>query len=304
MSLGGLGLGDKAKMGINGLKLGLGQTYFRIFPKLCPSCCDRDYSTFVPLAPHWVDCCNTCGLGRTMPPPRHRKHREIHEHIYSADRYAEEFLVQYAPYLDNAYSRGINLICQRKPRGRLLDVGCGFGYFLNFAGNRGFEAEGVELSDSLAKEGRRRFGVKIRTQTIEALLGESAKYDVITAWDSLEHFTDPIGSITIMREMISNDGLLLVRVPDFSFARRRLPQTTISRYLKWAYPLDVPQHAWHFSKESIEILMKKCGLEVVTSISSEQDEYTPKRGEEWPRVLAEMREDGLSCEMTVLCARA
>jgi 2-polyprenyl-3-methyl-5-hydroxy-6-metoxy-1,4-benzoquinol methylase len=302
--LGGLGLGVKARRALDFSRCEVGRACYGVFPPICSACGGKSYRHFISRSPHWVDYCVGCGTGRTMPPARKNKHWQVHTEIYSADGFVDKYMVHYAPYLDHAFCRGLELIGRHGGGGKLLDVGCGFGYFLRMAEAAGYESEGIEITEALAIAGRERYGVRITAAAIETGGSGGEPYDVITVWDALEHFAEPSAILGRLFEMLSKQGLLLVRVPDFSFARRGLPAAFIDRYLQFVYPLDVPQHAWHFSQSGLEKMFAASGFECLERVDSQPDEYTPMDKQEWRDTIKEMGALGLSAETTVLFRKA
>ncbi len=108
-----------------------------------------------------------------------------------------------------------------KGKGRLLDVGCANGVFPWIASQRGWQAEGVEVSPFAAQWGRKQFGVTIHQGKIEDLpAGES--YDLITLWDVLEHLPDPAGVLSECNERLKPEGILAILTPDSESLVNRL----------------------------------------------------------------------------------
>ena len=78
-----------------------------------------------------------------------------------------------------------------RPAGRLLDVGCHVGTFIELAERAGFEVAGVEPSRWAAKRAEARVRGPVHVGVVEdAPLPEGA-YDVVTMWDVIEHLPDP-----------------------------------------------------------------------------------------------------------------
>lgn len=78
-----------------------------------------------------------------------------------------------------------------QPPGRLLDVGCSAGFFLSAAKARGWSAEGLEINPGTAAHAAQSTGCRVYNVPLEDIGDEARGYDVITAWDVLEHLRDP-----------------------------------------------------------------------------------------------------------------
>jgi 2-polyprenyl-3-methyl-5-hydroxy-6-metoxy-1,4-benzoquinol methylase len=138
--------------------------------------------------------------------------------------------------------------------GKVLDIGCGNGLYLLLLKQLGWNAEGFDLADH-ATPSLRQAGIRVHTERLERLLAFSESYNVITMWHVLEHLYDPLGDLKIIRRLLSNDGLLLVEVPN---------STSIPAKLfggDW-FPWDLPRHLSHFSPDSLTRMLKKAGFRV------------------------------------------
>lgn len=136
--------------------------------------------------------------------------------------------------------------------GKLLDVGCGVGEYVNFAGNNGWEAWGVEPDDEAVRIGRDS-NLNIKQGVAEQLPFENDSFDVIRAWHVIEHTHSPSKAISEMSRVLRSDGHLLISVPNYSSTQRRV--------LSGCWPhLDVPRHLQHFTPESFKQILSKEGF--------------------------------------------
>ena len=237
-----------------------------------------------------------------MPPVAESRQVERHVQIYSRSSYIATYLESYGPYLTNSFQRGLDRLVRHKASGsKLLDVGCGFGFFLSMARDAGFAVEGIEVGPSLAREGKRMYGLEIRPGDILELdLGQMA-YDLVTAWDVLEHCANPGDVLMRFSELVAADGLLLIRVPDLGFLQQGLPKHFCQSYLDLVFPLDVHEHAYHYTEDSLRLLPNRYGFEIIDRWPSDDDEYTPRDIPEYADLLNEMRRHRVACEMNFLC---
>jgi 2-polyprenyl-3-methyl-5-hydroxy-6-metoxy-1,4-benzoquinol methylase len=111
----------------------------------------------------------------------------------------------------------------RKPPGRLLDVGCGDGHFLELCRESGWTTYGLELSRAATERGLRRgltmlphdwLDKAARTGTEES---EKDRFDVITLINVLETVPDPAAMLQSVRQALAPGGILLVRVGNGGF---------------------------------------------------------------------------------------
>jgi len=145
-------------------------------------------------------------------------------------------------------------------RRRLLDVGSGPGFFLQFGQDLGWQVFGIEPSRQAVAHAR-----GLGLQIAEGMLnGESTKslgtFDVVHMNNVLEHVPDPREMITLCRELLNPDGLLCVVVPnDFSSFQRAL-RDACGFEPWWVAP---PHHLNYFNFDSLQKLLETSGFEVL-----------------------------------------
>jgi 2-polyprenyl-3-methyl-5-hydroxy-6-metoxy-1,4-benzoquinol methylase len=97
--------------------------------------------------------------------------------------------------------------------GRLLEVGCAEGGFLSLAAAR-FEVQGVDLSAYAVRAVQEQYGFPARVADIEKERLEGEAYDVIVAFNVLEHLADPASGIARLYEALQDGGLMIGSVPN------------------------------------------------------------------------------------------
>jgi SAM-dependent methyltransferase len=106
----------------------------------------------------------------------------------------------------------MGLVRQLVPAGKLLDVGCGRGFFLRTAMDYGYSVSGIDVSEKAVNYARKVFQVDAESVPIENLSGQ--QYDAVTLWHVLEHFVDPFIVLKQIRGMLSDGGVCIVEVPN------------------------------------------------------------------------------------------
>lgn len=153
--------------------------------------------------------------------------------------------------------RKVNLVKRHLKKGNanLLDIGCGTGYFLNAAKERGFTVSGIEKDEKAREKAITRFGLDVRDETAFFRL-ERSSYDVVTLWHVLEHLEKLNESIEKMADILSPDGTMVIALPNHqSFDAKWYKE-------KWA-AYDTPRHLWHFTPDTLERLLANHNLSVV-----------------------------------------
>ncbi|MEK7151732.1 MAG: class I SAM-dependent methyltransferase [Patescibacteria group bacterium] len=138
---------------------------------------------------------------------------------------------------------------------RLLDVGCSAGMFLWHARKYVKEAVGIDYDSRSAKFAARKCRCKTYSTDIEQTTLEEKSFDIICAFQTLEHVSDPIDFIGRYKKYLKPGGVMAIEVPNLRDS------------LLYAY--DVPfyekfyfhnAHLWYFTAASLEKLMTKSGF--------------------------------------------
>ena len=89
--------------------------------------------------------------------------------------------------------------------GRLLDIGCSCGYFMEVAASRGFDVQGVEFSRSAIAAANPGIRSRIFEGTLENLPVDGL-FDVVSAFDLIEHVHDPAGASFVAAPALLKPG--------------------------------------------------------------------------------------------------
>jgi SAM-dependent methyltransferase len=137
-------------------------------------------------------------------------------------------------------------------RGRVLDVGCGFGHFVRWAGEHGWDAWGVDF-DPWARE---RTVAPGRVHADVAEFGEP--FDVVTLWDVLEHVADPIAFAASVRGCLRPGGRVLAGSPNFDALKLRWPflRRDPDRFRELVRP---EEHVVQFTEAGLSLALERAG---------------------------------------------
>jgi SAM-dependent methyltransferase len=202
--------------------------------------------------------CGRCGLVYLTPRPSPDEIGAYYPEDYHPFLYAIEDERSWLRRLDRRY--GLHKRCRAVIRragqpGRVLDVGCATGIFLQGMRQRGWEPQGVELSPSAASYARSRFGLPVVEGELETAAFEPASFDLVTLWDVLEHVPEPDRTLGECARVLKPGGWLVMSLPN--------PEAWEARWFGryWA-GWDVPRHFHVFRQAHLRQYLEAAGFEL------------------------------------------
>lgn len=195
--------------------------------------------------------CRRCRLVHANIAAEEWKPKEYYQHYYTG--HALEFdAITEARYAD------ILAECERTHRrGRLLDVGCGFGHLLVAAAARGWSVVGQEVSasglawlESLKARSGCQFEL-VGEDLLEAGLAPGS-FAAITLVEVLEHLPSPAAMLSRCYTLLEPGGVLYLTTPNFDSVSRRLLDVT------WRGL--TPDHLCLFTVRSLRIALTQAGF--------------------------------------------
>lgn len=162
---------------------------------------------------------------------------------------AEEVLRQkqatFAPHLARLQAAGAG--------GRLLDVGCARGEFLDLARREGFAVHGLEISPHAAHQAAQRLGrEQVTCGTLESFDRADGSFEVITLFDCLEHLPDPDAALAEAARLLTPGGWLYGVTPDTASLSFRLMDK------QWWHMKA--EHLCYFDAANLSLLLTRHGF--------------------------------------------
>lgn len=149
------------------------------------------------------------------------------------------------------------------PPGRLLEVGSAAGWLLKHASERGWSAQGVDLSaDAVAHA--RGLGLDVLQGELSAAALPAASFDLVYLGDVLEHVPDCRATLAECARVLKPGGILYVRGPiTTNSLARSLALGLAGAFGRTLVLREPPYHLWEFTPGSLRRLFETCGLDVV-----------------------------------------
>lgn len=206
--------------------------------------------------------CRQCGLFYTNPRHTPQEAIKLYSETYFASDEPSSFgyddYAAHAEGLKQVFEDNMRIIEQRvQPPAAILDVGCAFGYFIEVALSRGWQAEGVEISAFASEMARKRTGATVRTGTLLDAPIDSASFEAVTMWDSLEHTLDPSAELKQVNRILKPGGYVFMTVPNASSLTAR----AMGPY--WYGFKSAAEHNYFFSRDTLGRMLENAGLSIV-----------------------------------------
>ena len=139
----------------------------------------------------------------------------------------------------------------------VYDIGCGDGEFLAACLDNGFDVRGCEPVDRPRRQAEQRLGCTLDVDAFS--VNESGRYDVITAWQVIEHMPLPAEFLRAAYDNLVPNGILAVSTVNIDSLQAAL----FGSY--WLH-LDPPRHLWVGSRPAVESLVDRCGFDIIDRI--------------------------------------
>mgnify|MGYP000911688454 CR=1 FL=1 len=233
--------------------------------KNCPVCQGSSFSNYLNVEDFTVSHkeftiqqCNACYFLFTNPRPPMEEigaYYQSEDYISHHDDAKNLMSKVYTSVRNHTIKGKVNLINElHSKKGKLLDIGCGTGNFIQACKENGWLVKATEPDSEARNVGATRLGSEI-FDSINAPAIQDERFDIITMWHVLEHVHNLNEVVSWLHEHLNPNGKIIIAVPN--------PQSFDATYYRrfWA-AYDVPRHLYHFTKSTMKKLMDNHGLHV------------------------------------------
>lgn len=237
---------------------------------LCNLCQSEKYRLMYNVNGYDIVKCEVCGLVYLNPQPSPEELEEIYskQQIVYNGAGEDGFL----SYINNkpatikllGYDKRLADIENYIDKGKILDIGCAGGFFLDYAKSQGWDTYGIEISSWAFDIAKNKLGLNIYNRTLREIAFPDNHFDVITMYDILEHTNDPMSELQEVYRVLKPQGLLVINLPNIDSLLARINK---SNWIK----LDPPQHLYHFTPRTIRQLLAKAGFRVADIVTNHGD---------------------------------
>lgn len=227
----------------------------------CNLCGNQNHKPFCPENGRGLVECQNCGLVYVNPRPDPQELYALYGETYFHNE--ESGVVGYAnyirdePHIRKTFAGRLRWLQKWIKPGKLLDVGCAAGFFLDEAHNNGWDVEGLDVSTFAVQYVQERFGYDTQHGSLLELNHAPASYDLITLWDVIEHVPDPKAYVEKAAQLLKQGGLISLATPDVDSFPARF---TGKRWV--GYKLS-EEHVYYFSVKTLRRMLEEAGFEVI-----------------------------------------
>lgn len=227
---------------------------------ICEAASPEAYELLYSLPGYEVVRCESCGLlfVNSLFDVKEKEGGEV---------YASTVYADIATTLRERFKEDIEELARLLPVGKLLDVGCGYGYFLSVAREAGWEVTGVEINKRLVDWLRQEKGINAFAGILEAQAFADEGFDAVTMFNIIEHLLYPSATLREVNRILKVGGILLLEAPTEDGLMKKLGallyHLTGGRFtlmIRGAYQKGGHHHG--FSRKSITLILKKNGFRV------------------------------------------
>ena len=206
-----------------------------------------------------MECCEQCSFLYTNPRPTISeigKYYQSDQYISHAGEKKGLIYKLYDIVRDFSIKQKLSLIKKYHSNGKLMDLGCGLGYFLNGVKlDKTFDTLGVDVSDDAVEFVKKTFGLDVKNESELDNL-EKHSFDIITQWHVLEHVHFLNERMLQLHHLLKEEGTMFIAVPNSKSKDAEM-------YKEFWDGYDVPRHLYHFNQKSFSLLMEKHGFEII-----------------------------------------
>lgn len=139
--------------------------------------------------------------------------------------------------------------------GAVLDLGSGAGAFAAEMKSAGWRVTGLEPDAGARNVAQESFGIELQDISRFYTL-EDGQFDAITMWHVLEHVHELQAYMAKLKLVLKENGRLFIAVPNYTSGDAAI-------YKEYWAAYDVPRHLYHFSPDSMKVLVEKHGMRVL-----------------------------------------
>lgn len=212
--------------------------------KFCPVCQSENFRQLRAFVEFHLVKCSNCSLVYAIRIP---SDEELNKHYSTYNRGRNV-----SPLTINRYEELLLILDNKSGSKKILDVGCGSGFFLETASRMGWNATGTEYDDFSVNLCKSK-GLYVIKGSIEDIKLEKGSYDAITSFEVIEHLSTPSSHLSTLFSLLKPGGTLYITTPNFNAVTKRLFKSN------WSV-ISYPEHLTYFTPKTLNTTLKSVGF--------------------------------------------
>ena len=157
-----------------------------------------------------------------------------------------------SPITIKRYNELLDLFEPYRETNKILDIGCGDGYFLEVANKRGWIVYGTEFTETALNSCIKK-GIKMNKGILKASNYPEAIFDIVTSFEVIEHINNPQDEVNEIKKILRKNGLFYFTTPNFNSLSRSILKDD------WNV-IEYPEHLSYYTCSTINRLLKSNGF--------------------------------------------
>jgi 2-polyprenyl-3-methyl-5-hydroxy-6-metoxy-1,4-benzoquinol methylase len=200
--------------------------------------------------------CQNCGLVYVNPQPIDCLHGTTKTEKNEYSNYIRDYIT-----FQNGHRLHSKKILSRlekiqTDKGKLLEIGCAAGFLLDTARKMGWQVEGIEPEDSIARYAIKKFNLNVRISSIEFEKFPENHFDAVIALNVLSHLKDPKKIVKKINYILKKNGIFVFKTGNKGAMRTKKKGELFGE--SWL----TPEHLYHFSEKPLTLLLKHTGFKI------------------------------------------
>jgi len=221
----------------------------------CPLCASAERK--VELTKHGIDLmhCLNCDVrySESIPADLNDIYDDAQYVVHSKEDSDEHFRYRRARFGVERVSI-LERVCGDLTDKKIVDIGCGTGFFISAAADKSRQVYGAEFSDNRRTEAVARTGLTVFSETLDEF--PMRDFDIVTAFDVLEHIPDPMPFVNGIDSILKPGGYVFLYVPNFdSFSMAVMRQ--------YSPAIDSTEHVVMYNLNALRFLAEMMNYEIV-----------------------------------------
>lgn len=199
--------------------------------------------------------CLDCHVVFIHPQPSIKTIEKNNLNIYTSDKLESVYLSMKDTFNKRA-KLCIATLKKFKSEGKLLDVGCSYGFYLKAFNQQGYSAWGIDISKRAVEYAKVNFKVRAIHGNFEKYIFDEESFDVVTLFDVFEHFSDPIHILKKINWILKRNGILIIQTPNYDSLISKITGKN------WSWLL-IPEHLFIYTLRTLEIILKNNEFRII-----------------------------------------